>query len=180
MAAAPREPTPAMMEAALAELAAIGRELLAIDPDMPEHDPQLYVDMLEGESRGDAFQVIDQLVFGALERETFAGALQQLRDNWAERESRFKTAASRRRDVVLRLMDTLRISKLERPGYTVAVTAGRVHVVPTLPAEQLPARFQRVSYEADKTALSAALTAGEPDTPAEWSNRQPYLTIRTR
>ena len=41
-------------------------------------------------------------------------------------------------------------------------------------------RFQRVTYEANKIALSDALAAGEPDTPAEWSNPPLVLTVRSR
>jgi len=171
---------PDPLQSALAELAAIGRELLAIDPTMPETDPQLWADMLEGETRTNAFELLDQFVLAALELNSRAEALRTLRADWGLRQCRLEAAITRRRNIVLRLFDTLRLNKLERPAYTASVTAGRSHVVPTLPPEEMPDRFRRVSYEADKTALGNALRAGVPDVPAEWSNPQPSLAIRTR
>jgi len=173
-------PSPATIAAVRRVLARAGDELRAIDPDMAETDPRLWADMLEGEADGDPFALIDRLIVSALDYEADAEAVQHRRTDLASRRDRFIAHAERRRKIARDLLAEADIRSLERPEYTASLAPGRPHVVPTLPAEQLPERFQRVSYEANRLALGDALTAGEPDTPAEWSNPPLVLTVRSR
>ena len=173
-------PNPATLEAVRRVLARAGRELRAIEPNMAEEDPKLWADMMEGEAEGDPFALIDRLLTGALDYEADAKAVAFRRADLAIRHDRFTQYAERRRKIARDLLAEADIRHLERPEYTASISPGRPYIIPTLPPEQLPERFQRVSYEANKSALAAALTAAEPDVPAEWSNPQPVLTIRTR
>jgi len=173
-------PSPAATAAVRRVLARAGTELRAIEPNMAEDDPKLWADMMEGEAEGDPFALIDRLIVGALDCEADAEAVQHRRADLAIRHDRFVAAAVRRRKIARDLLAEADIRSLERPEYTASLAPGRPHVVPTLPPEQLPERFQRVTYEANKTALSDALAAGEPDTPAEWSNPPLVLTVRSR
>jgi hypothetical protein len=149
---------------------------------MPEDDQRLWADMLEGSAQGaDPFSVVDRLVGAILERERFAEALRLWRNaDLAERQARFDRAATRQRAIVQQFLERLAIRRLTRPGFTLSIGPGRPHVVPSASPEQLPARFQRVSVEADRQALAEALRAGEADVPATWSNPEPVLTIRVR
>lgn len=173
-------PSPATIETVRRVLARAGRELRAIEPNMAEDDPKLWADMMEGEAEGDPFALIDRLITSALDYEADAEAVQHRRADLASRHDRFIAYAARRRKIARDLLAEADIRSLERPEYTASISPGRPHILPTLPPEQLPERFQRCTIEANKQALGDALIAAEPDVPAEWSNPQLVLTVRTR
>jgi len=167
------------MQAVQVELEAISRELLRIDPKMPENDPRLWADMLEAQSSSNAYDTIDRFVLAMLELEQHAEALRRLRATWGIRQSRFEAQAIKRQEVITRLMTAVQLTSLARPAYTATLSAGPPHVIATLDPKDMPDRFRRISYETNKRALADAMRAGEDDVPAEWSNRQIMLSIRT-
>lgn len=175
---ASRAPSPNQIADALGELARTARELLAIEPDMPVEDAQLYADCLEAESSGDPMGVLDRLVHAAVQDECDAEAIRLFRTELAERLARKLQGAVKKRAGILRFIEHLQLRTLPRPTYSLSVSE-RTHVIPTLKPEELPPKFQRVTYEADKHALAAALKAGE-EVPAEWSNPEPHLSIRIK
>jgi hypothetical protein len=58
---------PQQISEALADLAQTAERLLAVNPNMPDEDRQLWQDMLEGETGGDPFRIIDRLVHVAVQ-----------------------------------------------------------------------------------------------------------------
>lgn len=176
-----RAPSPRQVQEAFGDLARTAQQILAIDPDMPAEDQRLWQDMLEAEAEGaDPYAVIDRLVHAAITNEAYASGVKEYRAVLSGREGRHLKNAERQREVVQQLLDRLRISSLVRPTYTASISAGRVHVVPTKEAEEMPPRFQRTTITIDKAALTEALKAGEEGVPATWSNAEPTLTIRVR
>jgi hypothetical protein len=147
---------------------------------MPEEDRQLWQDMLEGEASGDPFAAIDRLVHVAVQHEHYAEAVRSFRREQAERLDRHLRNAETLRQAIARMLERLQLPALVRPTYTASVGAGRTHVIPKAKPEEMPPRFQWVTIEHNKEELARALRAGETDVPAEWSNPEPVLTIRTR
>jgi hypothetical protein len=175
-----RAPSPRQLQEAFSDLARTAQRLLKDDPNMPEEDRKLWQDMLEAESEGDPFRVLDRLVHAAVQSEHYAEGVRSYRTDLAARLERHMRAAERTREQVQRFLLHLNLPTLVRPTYSASISAGHRHVVPTREPAELPDRFRRASYEADRVALGAALRAGEKDVPAEWSNQEPTLTIRTR
>lgn len=173
-------PSPRQVHDAFTDLAQTARQLLEIDPNMPEEHARLWQDMLEAQAEGDPFKTLDRLVHAAVLAEHHAEGVRIYRTALAERLDRQLRSAGKIREIVKRFLEQLQLTTLVRPTYSASITAGRAHVVPTQDAKDMPPRFQRVTVEVDKSALTEALRAKEPDVPAHWSNPEPILTIRTR
>jgi hypothetical protein len=173
-------PSPRQVSEAFTNLVQTAQSLLQIEPNMPAEDAQLWQDMLEAESQGEPFAVIDRLVHAAVQAEHYAEGVGRYQSDLAERKKRHLRQAEHLRFAVQQFLERLAIPTLVRPTYSASISAGRAHVVPTRRPEEMAPRFQRTTIEANKQALTEALRAGEKDVPAEWSNAQPSLTIRVR
>jgi hypothetical protein len=173
-------PSPRQIQDAYTDLVQTAQRLLEIDKNMPAEDARLWADMLEAESAGSPFTVIDRLVHEAVQAAHYAEGVGAFQSVLADRKARHERQAQRLRQAVQEFMEHLAMPSLVRPTYSASIADGRAHVVPTKPPEELPPRFQRMTIEANKEALREALRAGEKDIPAEWSNTEPKLTIRVR
>lgn len=173
-------PSPNQIQRAFTALAAARSRLLELDPGMPQEDPKLWQDMLEGEAQGDPYATLDKLIGGALETKAHVEGLRLYRQTLSERLVRLEAREDRLRGIAQRMLEQLDIETLVRPAYTARISEGRVKVVPNKDAKDMPERFQRVTIEVDKEALAAALKAGEDNVPAHWSNAEPVLNLRTR
>lgn len=172
-----KPPSPFAIEQAMKALAEARERLLSIYPTVSDDD-KLYLDCLEGDAEGDPFGVLAEVARASLEADDMAVMAGLRAKELAARKARFEGRARLLKNVAGTLLGILGLKRLEREDFTIRIQDGVSHVVPTKPPEELPSRFQRITIEANKLALSAALKAGETDVPAEWSNPQPFIVIQ--
>jgi hypothetical protein len=145
-------------------------------PELAEDD-DLALDMFEGET--DLLKVVARAVNERAEAETIASAIKERQSALADRRARYERKGEAMRAIIQSLMEATGQEKITLPEATVTVTSPRVSVNVT-DLDALPQGFYRTRKEADKTALKAALMAGEEIPGAEMQFGEPGLTIRTR
>lgn len=170
-----RPPSAWAMEKAVAQLNEARQRLLEADPTI-EDDERLFSDSLEGES-GDAFEVLDRFVKASIEADALAKAAKDRIAAIRERCARFERHRDAYRAMVLDAMQTMGLPRLVRPEFTASVRAGSPGVVVT-DETALPSQFLRVKTEPDKTAIGAALKAGDVVPGAELKNAAEHLQVR--
>jgi len=151
----PREIEAAMADAAklLAELGELG-------------DDKLKADTLEGETK--VMAVLDHLAELANKDRRFIEEGQQ-------RLKRLDTRASRIRDTMRRMLETLGLKSVERPLYTATLSYRRNPVVTD--TTELPEAFMR--HSPDMRMIGDMLRKGQEVPGATLGNPEPSLTIRT-
>jgi hypothetical protein len=97
--------------------------------------------------------------------------------NW--RKARFGRQEEEYLAAAYSILDALGLTKWRSAEFSVSVTAGRPGVILT-DETALPDRFVRIERKADKTAIKAALEAGEIVPGAELANGIPTMTVRTK
>lgn len=155
--------------------AAVSR-LLADYPDLAD-DESLRMDTIEGET--DLFKIVARAVDERADAETIALAIKERQSALADRRARYERKSEAMKSLIQSLMDAANLHKITLPEATVTVNEPRTSVNVT-DIDALPQGFYRVSKSADKTALKAALMAGEIIPGAEMQFGEPSLTIRTR
>ena len=140
-------------------------EAMQLIAALPEDDERLKYDSLEGETR--FFAVLDDLAEASL-------ADSRLIELARERIKRLEERATRRRSIIVRMLEIVDLKKAERPLYTASI-AHRAKAIITEEA-LLPPSLMRISP--DMHAIAKALKEG-PVLGAEMSNPQPVLTLRT-
>lgn len=161
---------------ALDEIQAAREALLAIEPDMPDADRQLYLDTLEGGT--DVFETLDRIVRAAVDAGDMAEAAGKRARLIAERKARFERRENALRLTAKALLEAISVNRLDRDDYTVSIGKGREHVVVT-DADGLDEKYVRIIREPKKAELLADLKAGEQPKGAELSNPGTILRITT-
>ena len=132
------------------------------------------------DSMTDAADLADWLVDRALDREQMARMAKERAKALAERGARFERAAESARACALSIYEAASIRKRETVAWTASVRLGTQKVIVT-DAGELESRFlKHREPEPDKTAIAAALKAGEFVAGAELSNAGPQLQVRTK
>lgn len=157
----------------IAQLTALREELVALSPDMIT-DEALFIDTIDGET--DALDVVRSIVRAAIDAEGFAEAVRHRQVELDARKARFEARALACRRAAHACMEALDISKLPAPDFTASIRAGRPSTVITDP-DLLPADFIVTTTRPDKSAIGAALKAGQDVPGAMLSNPQPTLAI---
>jgi hypothetical protein len=161
------------IEQARAAAEALRAEFPGIEDDLPLWEASI-------DSMTDAADLADWLVNRALDREQMARMAKERADALRERGERFKRAAESARTCALHIYEAAGIRKRETVEWTASVRLGTQKVIVT-DANALESRFLRNREpEPDKTAIKAALEAGEFIDGAELSNAGPQLQIRTK
>jgi hypothetical protein len=174
----PRPPSAWQIAEAMSALTRAAQELLAAEPDLPETDPKLWQDMLEGQTEGaDPYAIIDTLVQAAIAAADTADMIRRRKNELGARQARLERREEHLRLHTRTIMDALDLRRLERPEYTASVAPGQPHVVLTGPVDELPEKYLRVHVEPDKQELRRALMQGEHVLGAELSNPVPSLRI---
>lgn len=161
------------------DAAAVRAEVARLLERFPElaEDGDLALDTFEGET--DLFSVITRAVNERADADTMAGAIRQRISDLSERKARFDRKADAMKSLIQGLMDATGQEKITLPEATIFVTKPRESVNVT-DVDALPQGFYSVSRTADKTALKAALMAGETIPGAELQIGLAGLTIRTK
>lgn len=165
------------LEQAMITLVAARQRLLNDDPDIL-NDERLFSDMLEGES-GNAMDVLDQVVRAAIIAENMEDAARVMQTDLATRVARFAARKNTLRGIAFAAMESIGTKKLERPDFTASIRNGQPSVIIT-DADAVPDAYVRLERKLDKTAIAAALKAGETVPGAEYSNGLASITIRTK
>lgn len=150
--------------------------LLNAYPELAEDD-ELALDTFEAET--DLFKVISRALNERAEAETIATAIKDRQTALGDRRKRYERKSEAMKALIQGLMDAADQEKITLPEATIFVTKPRESVNVT-DVEALPQGFYSVVRSADKTALKAALMAGEKIPGAEMQIGLAGLTIRTR
>lgn len=97
-----------------------------------------------------------------------------------ERADRKSAKAESLDALVLQTLSDLGQKKLDAPDFSLSVVPGPSKVVGSPSPDALPDRFVRVKKEFNKTAIKAALEAGETVEGFTLSNGTPYLKANTK
>jgi hypothetical protein len=116
------------------------------------------------------------------ERNAYIAALKEAASDMAERRKRFEAGVDTARAALATFLDTVGLSKLERPEATLSLRPAGPSVVygADFNAEGLPEELRRWKCEADRPAVKAALEAGEEVPGATLNNGGTVLTVRVR
>ena len=149
-------------------------DLVAAYPELAE-DEELRADTIEGET--DAYRVLGKIV--AIERDanSMALAIGERTKELAARKERYTRRKDAMRALLLRLMKAADLNKVSLPEATVSVSKGRAGVE-IVDESLLPDNVVKLKREPDKTAIKAALDAGEDVPGAVLREGQPTLTVR--
>lgn len=148
--------------------------LLAQYPELAA-DEEVLLSALEGETDFEA--VMARLVHAFLDAVAMKEALATRLSNLRERSARFDRQAETFKAMMQRLMDASGLRKLTLPEATLSIRQGS-ESVNVVDERMLPqGYFVRTP---DKTAIKAALKAGEPLPGVELVTGEPSLSIRTK
>lgn len=106
-------------------------------------------------------------------------AIKQRIDDLQTRKARFARQAEEYRAAANSILEVLGLTKWRSAEFTVSVAAGRPGVILT-DETALPDRFVRIERKADKTAIKAALEAGEIVPGAELANGIPTMRVLSK
>lgn len=132
-------------------------DLVAAYPELAEDD-ELRADTIEGET--DAYRVLGKIV--AIERDanSMVLAIGERAKELAVRKDRYTRRKDAMRALLLRLLKAADLNKVSLPEATVSVGKGRAGVE-IVDESLLPDNVVKLKREPDKTAIKAALDAGE-------------------
>jgi hypothetical protein len=182
-AAVPVEPpSPYRIMEAMRQLHEAHERLLAIDPDMAD-DPQLFGDMLEGESKGDPFAVIERIVRAGIDAEYSAEDAATRAKDLTARKARFEKRHATARDLTLMMLGALGLPRMERPDFTITRVVPAKGKVTITDADKVPDGFCKIETvrTPQKSLIADAVDAGD-DCPegAVIGNPEPYLLLKKR
>ena len=151
--------------------------LLEADPQIRDDDA-LFADMLDGEG-GDALDLLRTALRASLDAEAQARACKARIGQLAERQRRHEGRAAALQEAVHRAMRDLGIPRLRDAEFTASRREGGERVEVADPA-LLPEPYVRIRREPDKTALLAALKAGEAVPGAVLARGEETLSVRVK
>lgn len=145
-------------------------------------DDQLILDAIEGET--DAMEAVSKVLRLIGEDDARATALKALEADYAARRKRYEDRVKFGRTSLQNFMTEFGLKKIERPEATLSIanTAPRISFAPDMDPKALPADFQRVTIEADKTKITEAMKADAKLTLVGvfWTNGGQSLTMRRK
>ena len=141
------------------DLAAIRAAADAIRDQMGEgFDDETFEGTLEGETN--VMDLLDWAIRKRAERRAMAEAVAALIVGYGKKQAAHEHAADGLRDLAGAILAATGQAKIKRPGGTVSFAEGRVSVAITA-ADDVPTQLCRVTKTPDKTAIRAAIEAGE-------------------
>lgn len=151
-------------------------DMLAAYPELMD-DEDLRADMLEAETSLPS--LMSKLVRARNEREALAEGTNGYIKQLTERRDRLSRSADGLKGLMLKLMATASLPKLELPEATISVSAGRSSVSITDIGE-LPQGTFTTERKADKAAIKALIEAGEDVPGAAMVTGENTLTVRVK
>lgn len=153
------------------------RTRLLDDPDISGDEETLSA--MLGSAEGDVRDILARLLHAAQKADMMENAMANIIFANELRRHRYKRRNEALRATAFAIMDALAEKRLELPDMTVTIATGNPRVVVTN-ADDLEEMFVRVTRAPDKSAILAALKAGENVPGAELANGAPSIRIRSR
>ena len=155
-------------------------QIEAIVREMPElqEDEQLRADMLDGLT--EMPEVLEALFRVAAHSKMMVDALDGRIVELADRQSRFKQRIKTLRDLMLQVMQSADLKKVELPEATLSQRKSQPQIVGEPDVDTLPEKFVRVSIEPNRAAIREALLNGENVGDLYLSNAAPTLAINVK
>ena len=158
----------------LTQLRAAHAAIMEADTNL-EIDDDFLSDIIEGQT--DAFEIMERLVIERRESLANGEAMDKLANDYAALSDRWTARAEARRKLMGLVLDATGLRKMQTPAGTVSVSAGRVSLV--LADDFTPPQgYARTRIEPDKTAIKAALEAGETMLGASLVTGKPIVQVR--
>lgn len=154
------------------------RELLLRDDPALEADEAMLIELL-GPEEGQVIDVLERCARAARHAEMMAEAAKKRADEIAERQKRYATRAKRLRDTTLAIMTGYGAAKHEMADMTLSIRAPLLSVKVEDEAA-VPDDYWRVTRAIDKTAIGAALKAGEAVPGCALREGQPFLSVSVK
>jgi len=151
-------------------------KLIALCPEL-EEDEALRHDMIEAETETFGFLSSLLRTIGAAEA-TVEGTSAYIADLHV-RVDRLERRRESLRRLIMKIMETAELKKIELAEATIFVRAGTPKVV-VVNEREVPDEFMRIKKEPDKSLIKAALSAHENVPGAMLSNAEPVLNIKKR
>lgn len=164
------------LRANIADFRAQWHDILEAYPELSE-DESLRADVLDAET--DFNRLIDVLVKHKLDAREMAAGAKLRKQEVAERQSRFERQEEGYDRLIKGLMQFADMQKVVLPEATVSITKPRT-VVEITDLDAIPQGYAKFEKRADKTALKAAMEAGEEIPGAELALGDEGLMVRTR
>ena len=150
--------------------------LLAAYPEL-EDDEELRADMIEGET--DMVPLVHRLLKRRIDAGAMAEAVKAIKADNAARQARFERQEDGYKALIKSIMLAADLRKLTLPDATVSITSART-VVEITDLDAIPQGYARLEKKADKTAIKAALEAGEEIPGAQLALSEEGLIVRTK
>jgi hypothetical protein len=150
--------------------------LLEKHPELADDD-DLRADMFEGET--DMIPIVSRLVSMKLDADTMTAAVKLRKQEISERLARYERKGEGVKALIKSVMIAAGIPKVTLPDATVSVLDPRV-VVEITDLDAIPQGFAKFEKKPDKTALKAALMAGEEVPGAALGFSEESLMVRTK
>ena len=160
----------------IAALQAEINKLLADHPELAE-DEILRADMIEGAT--DAYDFLAMLVRKMGEAKALELGVEAYADELLARRNRFMHRRDRLRELIFKVMNSARLTKVELPEATLSIRAGQAKVI-IVDELEIPEEYLRIKTEPDKIKIKAALQNNEHVPGAMLSNVEPVLAIHIK
>ena len=171
-----RKPGPAIYAKTSKEIANAEKIKAAIGDEAG--DPQLLLDMVEGETS--LFECLTVLVEEIQEDEIILNGIKELATSLQARKSRTEKTIETKRNLCLMAMEKVSIPSVKLPAATLSISNTPAQAVVT-DESLIPTRFwEPQDPKLKKADLASALRAGEKVPGAELSNGGVKLTLRVR
>ena len=153
------------------------RGLMDAFGDAMDGDEALVADMIEGETNAHA--VIGRLLDHRFEAKAMQESMKARREDLATRASRWARREDFASAAIMRVMALTGLDKLTTPEATISVTKGR-ESIEIIDVNELPQGFYVNERKPDRTAIGAALMAGQSVPGAQMRQGEPSITVRTK
>jgi len=161
------------------EIATLERHIEAILAEYPElqDDETLRADMLEGST--EIGEILTRLTRKARHAAAMAGACATEIADLEVRQSRFERQEKGARALLLRIMETANLRKMELPIATLSIRDGQPSVVIT-DEHAIPPKWTRTKVEPDRARIKEALKNNVAIPGAALSNGAPSLMMKVK
>lgn len=146
-------------------------------PELLEDD-EAWLSALESET--DFNEILTAIVRRIEDTKALAvGTKDRLADLKA-RKDRFELRMDHLRDLAFRIMQAADLAKIELPEATLSLRAGQQQIAGNADPATLPDELCKISRDLDRTAIKAALKAGQTVPGFNLTNAPPSLNIRVK
>lgn len=147
-------------------------------PELRDDDEMLRVDTLEGATNLKELATV--ILRGIADARALYDGTKLRAEELAARQERFKMRGEFLRAMLMKILQHADVRKLELAEATVSIKAGSAQIIGDLDPAKLPDYFVRITREADRVKIRAALLDGVVIDGVALSNGEPTLAVHVR